>query len=471
MRFYKPYKAEGGRWSLLQEKSYIEKVDGSKNTLKFLIPSILGVVLFLVPIKVEGEFTIGVGVLASTLSSQFEASIPYFIVALLGLSFILTLLAKTNLFKVFDQNEFLKTLFVTSNFNLGLRLFGLIVGLLTLFELGPAFISSPAIGGVVLYDLAPVLLTWFLFAGLLLPLLIEFGLMEFIGAIFRNVMRPLFTMPGRSSIDSMASWMGAGTVGVLVTMNQYNQGYYNKREAAVISTTFSVASLAFSLVVANVIGVGHLFIPFYLTVVVAALVAAIIMPRIPPLSLKANTYYEPVGKQIKEEIPKGVSTLKWGWNQALKKAESAKSFSGQLKSGTKTVLDIWFGLIPLVMSLGAMALIIAEETPVFEIISYPLIPLLEWMNIPEAAAAAPAMLVGFADMFLPAVIGAGIESELTRFVVGTLSITQIIYMSEIGVLILRSNIPLKLHELFIIFIERTLITLPIIVFIAHLFIF
>lgn len=456
---------------MLQEKNYVETENQYKHALKFILPSVIGILLFLVPIKIDGEFTIGVGVLASNLSSFFEGVIPYFIVALLGLSFFMTALAKVKRFDLFNQYSFLNTLFVTSNANLFLRLFGFLVGILTLFELGPTIISSPAIGGVVLYDLAPVLLTWFLFAGLLLPLLTEFGLMEFIGTIFRKVMKPLFTMPGRSSIDSMASWMGAGPVGVLVTMNQYDQGYYNKREAAVISTTFSVASIAFSLVVANVIGVGHLFIPFYLTIVTAALIAAIIMPRIPPLSSKKNTYYEPVGKQIEEEIPKNVSAVKWGWQQALKKAESANGFYSQLKSGTKTVLDIWLGLIPLVMSLGAIALIIAEETPIFEILSYPLIPVLELMKIPEAAAAAPAMLVGFADMFLPAVIGAGIESELTRFVVGALSITQVIYMSEIGVLILRSNIPLKLHELFIIFIERTIITLPIIVLIAHLFIF
>src|SRR5699024_414650 len=123
--------------------------------------------------------------------------------------------------------------------------------------------------------------------------LVEFGLMEFVGSLLNKVMRPVFTLPGRSSIDCMASWMGAGTVGVLVTMKQYDEGYYTKRESAVIASTFSIASIAFSLVVANVIGVGHLFIPFYLTVAVASIAAGIIMPRIPPLSRKSNTYYEP----------------------------------------------------------------------------------------------------------------------------------------------------------------------------------
>ncbi|HBJ28124.1 MAG TPA: hypothetical protein DDZ08_09540, partial [Cobetia sp.] len=65
-------------------------------------------------------------------------------------------------------------------------------------------------------------------------------------------------------------------------------------------------------------------------------------------------------------------------------------------------------------------------------------------------------------MFLPAVLAKDIDSELTRFVIACLSLTQLIYMSEIGALLLKSKIPLKIWELVAIFVLRTLITLPII---------
>lgn len=441
------------------------------NKWKFIIPSLIGALLFLVPIKVNGEVTIGIGVLASSLLTTFEKQIPAFLVIMLGLTVFFTLYAVLLKPKFIMNQPFFKSVFYTGPFGITMRIIGFLIGFMTLYEIGPEFISSRNTGGVVLYDLAPVLLTWFLFAGLLLPLLVEFGLMEFVGSLLQKVMRPLFTLPGRSSIDTMASWMGAGTVGVLVTMKQYDQGYYTKREAAVIATTFSIASVAFSLVVAQVIGIGHLFIPFYLTVSVASIIAAIIMPRIPPLSRKADTYYEPVGQQIDETIPKGVSAIRWGWQKALETANTGRSPKRLIQDGVETVLDIWLGLIPLVMSLGAIALILAEFTPVFQIMSYPIVPLLEWMRIPEAASAAPTMLVGFADMFLPAVIGSGIESELTKFIVAAVSLTQLVYMSEIGILILRSNIPVSFLDLFFIFIQRTIITLPIIVLIAHFIIF
>ena len=441
------------------------------NVWKFLVPSLIGVLLFLVPIKVNGEITIGIGVLASSLLVTFENQIPAFLVIMLGVTVLFTLIAVLVKPRFIMDHPFLKSVFYTGPFGITMRIIGFLVGIMAFYKIGPEFVSSPDTGGVVLYDLAPILLTWFLFAGVLLPLLVEFGLMEFVGSLLQKVMRPLFTMPGRSSIDAMASWMGAGTVGVIITSQQYDQGYYSKREAAVLSTTFSVASIAFTLVIAKVIGIGHLFIPFYITIAFASIVAAVIMPRIPPLSRKPDTYYEPIGQQIDESAPEGVSSIRWGWQQALEKANAGKSPKKLIQSGVETVLDIWLGLIPLVMSLGAIALILAEFTPVFQWLSYPIVPILEWMRIPEAADAAPTFLVGFADMFLPAVIGSGIESELTRFVVGAVSMTQIVYMSEIGILILRSNIPLSFLDLLIIFIQRSIITIPIVVLVAHFVIF
>lgn len=439
-------------------------------TWKFLIPSLIGALLFLFPISYDGQITIGVGILASFLLKTFGSVIPAFILFLLGLSAIATVGATVAKPAYVKNSPFLRSLFITGPFGLVVRVLAFAFGLMAFFEIGPAAISSRNTGGVVLYDLAPVLLTWFLFAGILLPLLVEFGLMEFVGALVNKIMRPVFTLPGRSSIDAMASWMGAAPVGVLVTMKQYDEGYYTKREASVIATTFSIASVAFSLVVANVVGIGHLFLPFYVAVSVACLVAAIIMPRIPPLSLKKDEYYEPVGKQIDDTVPEGVSLVKWGFDEARRKANSAASPKKLAQTGAETVLDIWLALIPLVMALGTMALVVAEYTPLFKIISYPLIPVLSLLGLPEAAEAAPTLLVGFADMFLPAVLGSGIESELTRFVLAGVSLTQIIYMSEIGILILRSNIPVKFWELAVIFILRTVITLPIIVLFAHLFV-
>ncbi|WP_261129694.1 YjiH family protein [Bacillus sp. Marseille-Q3570] len=443
----------------------------SRDKLKFIIPSLLGLFLFLVPIPYQGKWTIGVGVLAESLQAVFNPYLPLFMTAVLILSVVLSFVGRFMQPDWIVRSRFLDDLFNVSGFWITMRVLGSVFAIMTLNQLGPEFIWSDFTGGTVLNSLVPVLTTWFLFAGLLMPLLLDFGLMEYIGTVVRKIMRPLFKLPGRSSIDAMASWMGSGTVGVLITTKQYEEGYYSKREAAVIATNFSVASIAFSLVVISFIGLDHMFVPFYLTVVVSGLIAAVICPRIPPLSRKEETYYEPVGKQISEDVPDGVSRSQWAVDKAVGKASEVKSAKNVVVSGFQNVLDIWFGLIPLVMALGTIALVLAEFTPVFDYLAYPFVPILELMQLPEAKAAAPAMLVGFADMFLPAVVGKSIESELTRFVIAGISLTQLIYMSEVGILLLKSKIPLNLFELVVIFLQRTIITLPIIVVMAHLFFF
>ncbi|RWZ58056.1 YjiH family protein [Halobacillus fulvus] len=438
--------------------------------LKFILPSLIGVLLFLVPVTSDGRVTIGLGVMADALQAAIGEQIPLIMTSVIAISALGSLLVKAMPAQI-KQMKAVSLLFDVHPLWIGLRLIGALFAVFTLVGIGPSVIQSEFTGGVVLYDLIPVLMVWFLFASLFMPLLLEFGLMDFIGTVVRKVMHPLFKLPGRSSVDAMASWMGSGTVGVLLTTQQYENGYYSKREAAVVASNFSIASIAFSLVIASFLSIDHMFVSFYFTVVVCGIVAAIICPRIPPLSWKKDTYYEPVGKQMAEEVPEGVSTFRWGVDQAVRKAGQVKGAGEVVKKGLYNVADIYLGLIPLVMALGTVALMIAEFTPIFTYLSYPFIPLLNLLQIPEASAAAPAMIVGFADMFLPAVIGSGIESELTRFIIGVMSLTQLIYMSEIGILLIKSKIPVNILELFVIFLQRTIITLPVAALMAHLFFF
>ena len=90
----------------------------------------------------------------------------------------------------------------------------------------------------------------------------EYGLLEFLGPLFRPIMRPLFTLPGRSTVDNLASFIGDGTVGVLITSRQYERGIYSRRESIVISTTFSVVSITFAIVIAETVGLQHKFLRF-----------------------------------------------------------------------------------------------------------------------------------------------------------------------------------------------------------------
>ena len=440
-----------------------------KELTLFLVPSLIGVILFMLPLQHNGELTILVKILADQLSSLLGSYLPLICVVIISISAVFSLLVLLKV-PVISSNKYIHEIFNSTPVWVSVRVVGAILVWITYLELDQNALFSMIIdggsGGFVLHDLLTVLVIIFAIAGLFLPLLLDFGLLEFIGTLFTKIMRPLFKIPGRAAVDCVTSWLGDGTLGVILTNNQYEEGYYSGREAAIIATNFSAVSITFSIVVLSEVGLMEHFGLFYILVCLIGVVCAIICPRIPPLSRKKNSYLlENTSKN--ESIPSGTSSFSYGLALAGKRAKESASISTFFKKGSKNAFDMWFTVLPIVMTIGTLALVIANNTTIFEFLGRPFLPLLEFLGVPEAVEASKTLIVGFTDMFTPAIIAAeSISSPVTLFIVAVVSVTQLIYLSEVGGLILGSKIPLKLWELFIIFIERTIISLLIVAPIA-----
>jgi nucleoside recognition membrane protein YjiH len=437
------------------------------NWIRFLIPSGIGVLFFLTPIVIDGQVTIGMAYVGDLFINNFQLQLSQlagiFIVSsvLFSLLFALNSSAKNKMHWLSDH-------LTLHPFWFTMRLFGAIAAVAYLFQIGPEFLTGVATSGTTLGNLIPITMTYLGIGAVFLPLLVDFGLMELVGVMMSRIFDRVFGLPGRSAIDAMASWMGSGPVGVFITSQQYERGFYTAREAAVICTNFSVVSVSFSLVVIEYIGLGHLFVPYYLCVIGIGFVAALITPRLPPLNRIADNFVDGKAASGSRTYEAGVRLLPIALNQALDRAANAPSSRELLQRVGRNVAEIWLSLIPVVMGLGTSALILAEYTPVFTWLGAPVAPILNLFQLEEAQAAAPLMLVGFTDMYLPALVGVNIESELTRFVVATVSVTQLIYMSEVGALIIKSKIPLGFVNVAQIFLLRTIISLPIAVMAGHL---
>ncbi len=451
-------------------QSHFEKVKKENFTLKeylsFIVPSLFGVLMLMFPFSYKGETTIVVAFLSSQVTSMLSDVIPYIITMFTFVTALLTIWYYISRPKFIEENIFLKNIFDVSFIWVIIRVIGFILTFLVINKIGPKAIWSEDTGGLILYDLLTGLFTIFLFAGLFLPFLTDFGLLEFIGVLLTPIMRPFFKLPGRSSIDCVASWVGDGTIGVTLTNQQYLQGYYTAKEASIISTTFSAVSITFSLVVLEQVGLSNMFGQYYFTIVLTGMVAAIIMPRIPPLSRKPDTYYTGKSADLGESIPTNFSTSEWGLQLAVKKAKEHRGLFFIIKNGFKTAFDMWLAVLPVIMAFGSIAVIIAEYTSFFQILGKPFLPFLEIMKVPYAKEASQTVMVGFSDMFLPSVLAANIPSDMTRFIIASLSVSQLVYLSEAGAVILGTEIPISPLDMFIIFIERTLISLPIIILVA-----
>ena len=440
---------------------------GLKNWIRFLIPSGIGVLFFLTPIVIDGQITIGMAYVGDLFINNFQLQLSQlagiFIVSSVFFSFLFAINKRAK-----KKLHWLSDHLTLHPFWFTMRMFGAIAAVAYLFQVGPEFLTGVATSGTTLGNLIPITMTYLGIGAVFLPLLVDFGLMELVGVMLSRIFDRVFGLPGRSAIDAMASWMGSGPVGVFITSQQYERGFYTAREAAVICTNFSVVSVSFSLVVIEYIGLGHLFVPYYLSVIGIGFIAALITPRLPPLNRIADNFIDGNPAKGSRTYEPGVRLLPVALNQALDRAANAPSSRELVQRVGRNVSEIWLSLIPVVMGLGTTALILAEYTPVFTWLGAPIAPILNLFQLEEAQAAAPLILVGFTDMYLPALVGVNINSELTRFVVATVSVTQLIYMSEVWALIIKSKIPLGFINVAQIFILRTLISLPIAVIIGHL---
>ncbi len=429
--------------------------------LKFLLPSLVGVVLFLFPVTYQGSDTILLAVITNLVRAPFEAYILEIIVAVVIIAALGG--AYHSLFKPNwrERNQTLHLICQTTPLWLALRLIGAAFGLMVYFQVGPEFIWSEATGLTVFTDIGATIFFIIVVACFLMPFLTEFGFMEFIGTLVSKAFGFLFTLPGRSAIDATASFLTSSNVGLLITISQYEKGQYTAREAASIAVNFSVVSISFSLLIATVSGIEHLFIDWYISVVIACVVCAIVTVRIPPLSNIENTYFPPVGRKVAEETVHHSNPIINGFQRAMARAKSAPGPVKFILNGWHGAVSVVFGVLGPSMAVGTTTIVLLTHTAVFDILSYPIYVVLELLQFPEAKTAAPGMIIGFLDQFMPALVASNIQDEMVKFILAGLAVTQLIYMSEVGLIILRSTLPLKFRHLITIFIMRWIISFPI----------
>lgn len=442
------------------------KSNDNGNILKFVIPSLLGIALFLLPIPYKGETTVMLGHINGIVKSHLIDSVLVYGMLASAATIVMSIAGTLMKPAFIMNNNILKSTFVTTPLSLLVRVAGAIMYIMIYLQIGPNLIIGENTGGLVVNSFIGSLFVTFTVGNLILPFLLEFGLLEFLGNLAKPVMRKLFNVPGRSAVDAIASFVGDGTLGIIVTDEQHAQGYYTKREATLIATCFSVVGIAFTAFVAGELGFASRFPLFYGTIIFTCFIVALIMARLPIITRYPQEYMEGVGKQLKEDD--GKVNVADAIEVAVEKANGTNAvvFAKMLPS----IFNIHMTFIPVIVFVGTCGLMIAETTSIFSIIASPLVPLFEMLGIPDAKLVAEASLVGFTDMYLPTIFIKNSPHEISRFIVGTLSFTQLIFMAETGSILLNTKMKFSFLEVLGFFLARTAISLPIIIIIAKIFI-
>ncbi|MEG1642348.1 MAG: YjiH family protein [Synergistaceae bacterium] len=427
--------------------------------LKFLIPSLIGAIVFLMPIPAKNGINTILGLAIDYGKALLKPYLPFTAMFLVGIASVASLWASVCKPECVKKNDFWSDLLIVTPFWSLSRIIGAILYVSIYYKIGPEVIWNMDNGGTPGMILAPALLIVFIILAGFVPLLTDYGLMEYVGTFARPVMTPLFKLPGRAAVDCLASWVGSSSVGVVITTKVHDQGYYSDREASIISTTFSVISIAYIYVMADFVGLSNMYFQIMFSIYIVTFVLAFIMPRMWPLNKIQDTFSGRAGQQrFTDDIPQEETLSSWALKLAVERAEK-QTTTQTIESGIKTFISLIVSTMPLVVSWGTVVLIIANNTPVFQILSTPFAWALEIAKIPEAKEVAPAFLLAYADQFLAAVIGSARTATAAKFMCACISGTGLIYMTEVGVLILNSSIPLGFLKLTGIYFIRAIFSI------------
>ena len=432
--------------------------------LKFFGCSLFGMLMFLFPMGGGEGFNTPLSVLTDMLDKWIGANVPWLLVCLVVTAAVLALAGLWVKPAAEGRYNWLTELACVSKIYLVTRLAAAVIALGVFFGAGPEWVIGDDVGGSMM-GLGQTLIALAVTLSFILPFLTDSGIMEFVGILLKPLVRPLFHVPGRASVDLIASWLSSSNTAVLITAGQYQGGFYSRREAACIMTNFSLVSIPFCLVVAETLKVSDRFLLLYASVTAIGLLLAVIGVRLFPLAAVPNDYRGE--KRLAEEVPPEATLLRWAFRAALERAEKF-SFQKAFCQASAMALGIVFDLIPVVIAWGTIGSILVNETSIFHWLAYPMGLYLQLLGVEGAFQIAPATLVGFIDMFIPALITSMELPYATRFVGAALSLVQIIYLTEVGSIIVKSDVGLDMKRLFLIFIERTLISLPLIVLVTGL---
>lgn len=418
--------------------------DKGKDMWRFYVFSIIGIILFFIPIQIGKDNTIIVDHIHLGIRSLLGDLTAYYalIIIIMG--------AISPVIRMDFKKSFTDCVLVI------FKLLGAVIGIMYVFKIGPKLLFDKDYGPFLFDKLMLPLSILIPVGAIALSFLVGYGLLEFIGVLMQPIMRPIFKTPGKSAVDAVASFVGSYSLGLLITNRVYKDGMYNKKEAVIIATGFSTVSATFMVIVARTLDLmGHWNLFFWSTLIITFVVTAI-SAHLPPISRESEAYYNNQEGQ-KESKVKG-NYMKAAYDEAKKQSYQSLTLFKNIGLNLKDGVEMTMAILPSILSIGFLGLILANFTPIIDWLSYIFYPFIYIFPIDDKPLLAKASMISIIEMFLPSllVVKAAIE---VKFVVAITSISAIIFFSALIPCILATDIKISIWKLVGIWFIRVALTL------------
>ncbi|WP_248910138.1 YjiH family protein [Halocatena marina] len=443
-----------------------------KPLLRFILAFGVGSFFFLFPIQWEGQTTIPLDVVVNILQVSFPTLLEYFTFGVVLTGGVLTSIAMVEHHGIMTFGDRLELEYwKTSNIFWLFRVTGIVIAIPILIGSGPEWLFSQNTSGIVWGGLLLTIALVIPIGAIFVNLLAELGGLQFIGTLSQPVMNPVFDLPGRAALDSAASWLGSFSIGYYLTRNVFDRGGYNKREVFVICTCFATGNLGTVGAITAVLDILNVFPVVVFLYLISVVLTAIILVRIPPLSTVPHEFV--TDPDPEPEFSGSVRDyFRFALSEAVQTAKEGASIPRSAFVGLIEGLKLTGMMLGTILTIGMTAVILNEYTAVFEILAAPLVPVLSAFGIPDPQMAATSLILGGAEMFIGATFAVGADMITKVFVVVVVSSQAIFFAASAPMMVeMFDDVPIRFRDLFVLFVMRTALLIPITAFLIHAAVF
>lgn len=433
----------------------MEKDRSNKKALfKFIVYSGLGIFLFFVNIHIKGTSAILLQHLINFIKDHFAPAVPFYTLLMVTCGGIIP----------FINGAWRESRF--SQFFSICKFLGIIVCIMAVFRIGPEAIMRADMIPFLFNSVVVPISLMIPVIGIAYVLLLNYGLMEFISTFLQPIMRKIWKTPGESAVDAVVSFSGGYALAVIMTNDLYKKGVYTAKESVIIATGFSTVAISFLLVVSSTLQIMEYWTLYFLSCIFVTFFVTAITARIYPITNIPDRYYE--NKTAQEEHYSG-SIFKRALNAGIKCAYEAKPLTQYLK-------EFYFGdaikmsasVTASILAIGLFGMVIAEYTPLFDIVGLFFYPFTYLLRLPEPMLAAKAAGIEIAEMFLSSILVVNC-SLITRFTIAVTSVSAVLFFSASIPCLISTDIPITMKDIILIWFERTVFSLITAAIIGYIF--
>ena len=403
--------------------------------LKLIIYSLIGIIIFCIPIKLNGQsLTIIYHIaykLQSDVSPFIEACIVFYVI--LGcIKPIIKNNKKDN--SIFTYIPLFSILIIISIFygkneiillddNVALLMYELILNISTVFPLSAIFITF----------------------------LLDYGILDVVESYCHNFMKNKLNLSGKTLVNILIYICTDCFCGMFMTNKLYNNGKIRESEACNIILNFSILSFPMILYTSKELNIKS--VNLIVVSLIILTITNLIMSRTYPINSKKKSYY--VKTSYKETLHK-----KDKLERAVKKYLRNKTKTNVFKSMINNLEESIFVLMKLIPNLVLvlyLGQIIINSNLIGEIINLFLNPILELLKIENKEA----LNIFNINTFYNVIIGIdSVDSHTqysTKFLIGVIAVLNCTSISGNMLYIKNTDIKISKKEFLISYIQRIII--------------